>query len=225
MWRNDMNKQTNLNPVGFIKIESTDDLVLKLQSQIEKSLLLNMWLGKAIALLDRYIETLDKLDHEPDSVMRGKLIEALEAQFMSSIILYHRCFVDQPSMHLEINKVTSDDRLRLFYREIEQLRNDEFIHWKGVRSKISVRYSIEVNGPSEIKFAEQVHGHFFDSIGPGMEAAPFKELFIVTNNYVEQRRNEIVDKLRAHISKPEVFMKCKFLNGNNESIFKEARQP
>ncbi|MBK9324403.1 MAG: hypothetical protein IPM97_15875 [Bdellovibrionaceae bacterium] len=83
-------------------------------------------------------------------------------------------------MHLEINKVTSDDRLRSFYREIEQLRNDEFIHWKGVRSKISIRYSIEVIGPSEIKFAEQVQAHLSDSIGPGMDVAPFKDLFTVT---------------------------------------------
>lgn len=210
------------SPVGFIKIVSTDKLVVRLQEQIEKSILLNMWIGKAVALLDRYVETLDKLDREADSVGRGILIEALESHFMSAIILYHRCFVDQPSMHLEINKVTNDDRLRQVYKEIESLRNDEFIHWKGIRSNLSVSYSFEAVASNQVKFAEQVQGHFSDSIGPGPAVAPFKELFLVTGKYVEQRRNEILDKLRSHISKEDVFLKCQFLNENGESVIRKV---
>lgn len=210
------------NPVCFIKMKSTDELVVRLQEQIEKSMLLSMWIGKAVALLDRYVETLNKLDRESDSVGRGILIEALEAQFMSAIILYHRCFVDQPSMHLEINKVTNDERLRHVYREIESLRNDEFIHWKGIRSNLSVMYSFEVVALNQVKFAEQVQGQFSDSIGPGPVVAPFRELFLVTGRYVDQRRNEILDKLRNHISKADIFLKCQFLNENDESVIRKA---
>jgi hypothetical protein len=210
------------NSKQFIKIVSQDSKVQYLQGRIEKSILLALWVDKAMALLERYMTTLNHLDQEIDSVKRGVLIEALEAYFMSSIILYHRCFVDQPSMHLEIKKVTQDVNLRKTYQEIEKLRNDEFIHWKGIRSAILVKYSFEPVSQVEVKFAENIHAQFKDSIGPGIDVIPFKNLYQETAKYIERKRIETLDTLRKCLGKEEVFEKCQFLNDINESVIQKA---
>jgi hypothetical protein len=208
-------------PKCFIRIESEDQLVKKLQTQIEKSFLLGMWLGKAVGLLDRYCETLDQLDTEADSIQRGILIESLEARFMASVLLFHRCFSDQPSMHLEIDKITNDERLTRVFRDVETLRHDEFIHWKGIRSEISVRYSFEAVSAKQCNFAEELQGHYSESIGPGIDAAPLRELYSVCIKYVEQKRNEILEKLRKHLATPEIFLKSQFLNESGQSVIRK----
>jgi hypothetical protein len=199
-----------LNPKIFIQIVSEDKQVQKLQNQIEKSFLLGIWVGKAIALLDRYLKTLNSLSNEEDPVQGGLKIEACEAYFMSSIIFFHRCFVDQPTMHLQIEQVTTDEVLRQTYSDILNLRNDEFIHWKGTRSNISVSYSFEVLSSTSVKFAEQLNGSFSDSIGPGLDVEPLRQLYLVTAKYIEDRRNVILDRLRSRISNHEAFLKCQF---------------
>ncbi len=208
-------------PKCFVKIENDDKLVRKLQAQIEKSFLLGMWLGKALALLDRYCSTLNQLDKEPDTVDRGILIESLEARFMASVLLFHRCFTNQPSMYLEINKITTDERLKGVFRDVETLRHDEFIHWKGVRSEITVRYSFEAVSGTQVKFAEELQGHYSESIGPGIDASPLRELYSVCIKYVEQKRNESLEKLRKHLATPEVFLKSQFLNEYGMSVIQK----
>jgi len=211
----------SVGPKCFVTIESEDKLARKLQTQIEKSFLLSMWLGKALALLDRFCSTLDQLDKEPDSVERGILIESLKASFMASVLLFHRCFTNQPSMYLEIDKITTDERLKGIFCDVETLRHDEFIHWKGIRSKITVRYSFEAVSATQVKFAEELQGHYSESIGPGIDASPLRELYSVCIKYVEQKRNESLEKLRKHLATPEVFLKSQFLNEYGMSVIQK----
>lgn len=208
------------NPKCFITIQSQDSIIQKLQAQIEKSLLLNMWIDKADALLNRYIQTLDELDVETDGVRRGIKIEACESYFMSSIIHFHRCFVDQPTMHLQIEQVTDDGQLRDCYAEVLALRNHEFIHWKGFRSSIEVAYSFEPINPTQVNLAEKIQGQFKDSIGPKIDIAPLRKLYKATSDYVEQRRLTVLAKMRQRLADHEAFMKTQFLNENGESVIK-----
>jgi hypothetical protein len=137
------------NQQFLVKIKSNDKAIIKKQEIIEKKCHFEIWIGKAIFLLDKYMDTLNSLDLEQDPTQRGIKIQDLECYFMTSICLFLRCFMDcNRSHHLKIGGVTKDRDLHYCYHSLKELRDDEYVHWKGLRSKIDIKcnfniYSIE----------------------------------------------------------------------------------
>ena len=205
---------------GFISVVSQDKVADKILGQIQKLSTISIWIMKARALLDEYRLDLSRLDLERDSVQMGKLIQAGESHFMTSVSYYLRCFLNQPTLYLQIEQVTNDPNLVACYRELMELRNDEFVHWKGVRSTVAVTYSVEVVNLNQFDFAKDLNVAYSDKIGPSNEAEMVAELYVTTLSYVENRRNELLGKLRTVLSQPDVFLKTQFLNENGESIIK-----
>ena len=140
----------------FVRLESDEKHIQSLKNQIEKYALMSYWVSKSESLFDAYLSNLDMLSNETDSVRRGELIRDLESYFMSSILTYMRCFSSQTSTYLEINHVTKDKDLRSCYSEMHTLRNHEFVHWQGERSKLTVQYSFNYKPNNQCEFAEQI---------------------------------------------------------------------
>lgn len=183
----------------FVTIKSSDKLVNKLNSQIEKTFHLELWVMKAQALLDKYMKTLDENDKEQDPVKKGHLIQDLEVYFMSSVNIFLRCFLEQSNMRLNINEITTDKDLRACYHELMTLRNDEYVHWKGLRTNFSVQYEFMPVGTGEVEFAKNLQANYQEQIGPGDKVDLIKKLYDETILKIAAKRNLAVDKLRQHI--------------------------
>lgn len=207
---------------GFVQVRSSDKAVANLLSQIDKLSIIQIWLMKAQALLLAYREDLNAMDLETDPLRRGKLIQSFEAHFMSSVSFYLRCFLDQPTLRLHIEQITNDSNLIRVHKGLLDLRHDEFVHWKGVRSNIAVTYSLEVLGPSEIKFAENINLAFSDKVGPNRDADEVASLYAHVEKEVQRLREQKISKLRARLAEPAVFAASDLLNENGESILKRV---
>lgn len=137
-------------------MQSADSVVSKYQKQIDKLTLMLMWTWQAGGLLEAYKKRLDDLTPTTDKQESGRTIQDCEAYAISSVNFFLRCFRDQPSTYLEIEKVTGDPELLTCYKEIDKLRNDEHVHWKGAMTALTVRYSFEQDDPRSITFAQEI---------------------------------------------------------------------
>lgn len=183
----------------FVTIKSSDSLVNKLNSQIEKTFHLELWVMKAQSLLEKYLRTMDLNDAEQDPVKKGHLIQDLESYFMSSVNIFLRCFLEQSSMRLNINEITSDKDLRACFHELMRLRNDEYVHWKGLRTSFSVQYEFMPVGTAQVEFAKSLKANYQEQIGPSNNVDLIKKLYSETNLKIAAKRDLSVGKLRRHI--------------------------
>lgn len=216
----------NSNPTvetQFVSIASTDTAIIDIQKRIDKISLIQIWVLKALALLERYLKTLDVLEVESDSAKRGVLIEEIDICYMSSISYFLRSFLHQKRSYcLEIKLVTADPILRETFRKLMDLRNDEFVHWKGARSTASVKYSFTVVSATQFDFAKDVQINFADKVGPDELAVDVRKLFEATLHHIELLRGKEIDKLRLRLAKPEVWQTTNFLNEAGEPIIKKS---
>lgn len=210
-------------PQIFVKLHTSDKPLLEMQKRIEKLMLIQMWVGKASAMFERYFRILDQIDRETDPVKKGLHIEELEMCFMTSVSYYLRGFLNQKgSLNIEINNVTDDEDLRKTYWFLMDLRNDEYVHWKGARSSLTVKYSFLYLTANQCEFAKEVQANFKDKVGPSENTESFRSLFKVTKEYLEKRRHQEIEALRNRFAKPEVIMNSNLLNENDEPIFKKT---
>lgn len=211
----------NEHPTIFVSINSTDKLINKLKRQIEKLCHIELWVMKSLALLDKYLSTLDKLDQETDKVEMGHLIQDSEVYYMSCITTYLRCFLNQNSLHLKIKDVTSEKELRDCYFDLMSLRNDEYVHWKGVNSQLSVTYSFKAVDLKTIELAKDINISFQQSFGPKENTDLIKQLFQETIKHIKKKRDSAITKVREHLKSPEVFSNSELLNQNGDSVIKK----
>ncbi len=213
------------NQKALVKIKSKDRRVIKKQEIIERKCHFELWVRKAIVLLDKYRSSLNSLDCEQDPVQRGIKIQDIECYFMTSVSLFLRCFMDcNGCHHLKIGGVTKDRDLHFCYASLKELRDDEYVHWKGLRSKIDVNCYFNINSienkltPCNPLF----HLDYEDKIGPkdnekaGVDK--IKELYNVTLNYINDSRNKEYNDMLLILNKNEVFNNTEFLNKNDESL-------
>jgi len=207
----------------YVKLKTDDPAVLRLHGQVEKLSLLHLWLLKAMALLQEYLTTLDSLDPKEDKVATGKQIQACESYMIAAVNLFLRCFHDQPSTHLEIDDVTKDAGLLACYKEICELRNDEFVHWKGLRTELTVRYQFEHIDRKTIEFAKDIQVLYSEHLGPPQDVDGVKELFRVTAQYVERRRDATRDKLRSYLAQGDNLLRTKLIDEAGRSMINPER--
>ena len=112
----------------FVTFETRELVLLELEKRLIKINHLKMWIGKSDAYLKQYLDTLDQIDIEPDSVKRGVLIASLEAYFMTSVSFFYRCFLSQDGLKLKFTDVSKDPLHEQWFREIERLRHEQFVH-------------------------------------------------------------------------------------------------
>lgn len=210
--------------VNYVVLKTEDRALQNLQNRIEKLSLIQLWLMKSMALLDRYLRQLNYLDTETDSVKRGILIEEIDVCFMSSVSYFFRCFLDQQGTSLKIKELTSDQDLRDVYAFLRALRDDEYTHWKGHRSHVSVTYSFKTISNSQCEFAKDIHiqVHFNDSIGPEQRFEEIKRLYDVSLKYVEARRDRDLVKMRERLALAETWQVTNLYNSAGEPIIKRA---
>lgn len=207
----------------FVTLQ-TEDLKLKdLQKRIDKISLIQIWIMKASALFERYFRTLDLLNVETDSVKRGLLVEEIEVYFMSSVSYFLRSFLSQKgSYSLEIKNVTDDSKLRAVYEMLMALRNEEYVHWKGARSTVSVKYSFRALSDVQCEFAKDIQTNFSDTVGPAQQSDEIRQLFKATLQFIDQRRNKDLEKMRERLTYGEPWQTTQLLNDKGEAIIKKS---
>lgn len=205
----------------FIQIKTEDKVLGKLLEQVEKYCHMQLWISKAISLLNNYSATLDLLDTEKEPKRSGLLIEQAEAYFMSAVSFYLRCFLNQPSTHLKISDVVRNKSQQHVFDSLMTMRNDEFVHWKGHQSKLEVTYSFKHVSGNQCELARTINVAFNQCFGPGASSEPVLRLFELTARHVEDKRTAILGKIRERLQNKDVFMKSRLLNDRGESIIKE----
>ena len=185
---------------GKVTIKSGNLKTSKLVEQIDKLSLLWVWIAKAAVLLDEYLVTLNGLSSIADQKEIGRKIQECECYIMSSVTIYLRCFLDQQATHLNIDEITKDGRLRKCFDEMLQLRHDEFVHWKGLRSRTQALYTLSQFERNNVKFEDSIETAYEEDIGPPQDVQSMKELFRLSGDYVLRRRVEILRKLEAVLS-------------------------
>ncbi len=216
-----------INQKILVDIQSSDDEINQMKLRIEKLTHFEIWVGKALVLLEKYLSTLNSLDSEPDEKVRGLRIQDLECYFMTSVFLYLRCFQDkQKKLHLKIHRITKDPHLIKCYNGLYSLRNDEYTHWQGLRSKLKVKYYLEVETERTLK---PCNPSFFvdweDSIGAkddeNLSFERIKHLYTLTLKRINEIRGETYDALLKRLFTEEVFKSSDLLNENGVSIIKK----
>lgn len=205
----------------YVELKTEDKPLLEMQKRIEKLMLMGIWVSKASSLFERYFRVLDLNNTEKDQLKSGINIEEIEICFMSSISFFLRCFLNQKgSLSIEINNVTKDQMLRDTYQNLMDLRNDEYVHWKGARSQLSVKYSFAATTPSNCEFAKTVQANYSEKVGPDGESDSIRRLFATTIAYIEDRRNKELEAMRTRLAKPEAWRETNFYNDDGEPIIK-----
>lgn len=213
----------NIEQEIFVSLKSSDPKILDIQKRIDKLSLIQIWVMKAFALFNRYLKTLDVLDVESDSVKRGLLIEEIDICFMSATSYFLRSFLNQRgSLNLEINSVTKDQKLRDVYKMLMDLRNDEYVHWKGARSSATVLYSFSMISSTDCEFGKTVQVAFNETVGPAQQASEMRELFEATLKYIEERRAAEIGKIRVYLAKAETWDSTELLNEQNLPVIIKA---
>lgn len=207
----------------FVTLKTGDKALQNLQKRIDKLCLIQIWVMRASALFERYLRTLDQVEMEPDSVKRGILIEEIDICFMSAVSYFLRGFLEQDgSFKLEIKDVTGDSKLRDTYKLLMDLRNDEYVHWKGARSNAFATYSFKSDGGQQCEFAKEIQTNFSESVGPAQNTEEMRELFKVTLQFIENKRNQDLEKMRQRLSAADAWPTTELLNDNGESIIKRS---
>jgi hypothetical protein len=206
----------------YVTMQTKDDLSAKLHQQIEKLSMLLLWVWKASALLDQYLTTIDRLTPGTGKDLAGRLIQESESYIMASVTTFLRCFLDQPSTHLRIREVTTDNGLLACFQEISSLRNDGFVHWKGSRSELTVKYSYESIDPKTISFAETLEISCNEEIGPPQDTEALKSLYGATADHIENRRRELLEKLRKRFATTDALLMTQLLDEHGRSVIKRA---
>lgn len=203
----------------------TEDIPLKeMNKKIEKLTLMEIWVVKATSLFERYHRVLDLNEKETDKVKMGVNIEEIDICFMSSVSYFLRCFLNQKgSLNLEINHVTTDFLLRETYKMLMDLRNDEYVHWKGARSRVSVKYSFAAPTPTTCEFARSVQADYSETVGPDQESDKIRSLFQATLKYINERRLQELVVMRQRLSKAEAWPTTDFYDESGESIIKKTQ--
>ena len=179
------------------------------------------WVSKAISLMNGYSKTLADLDNENDQTEKGQLIEKAEAYYMAAISTFLRCFMEQPSTHLKIFDVTKCDKLHQVYNKLKKIRDDEYVHWKGLQSKMAITYSFEVIDDKKCEFAKNIRINFQQSFGPGNSSEILK-LFNQTMKFIEDKRNKVLSTVRLKLQNSETFLKTDFLDERGNLIFNKT---
>jgi hypothetical protein len=207
----------------FVTLKTEDKALLNLQKRIDKLCLIQIWIMKASVLFDRYLRTLDLVSRESDSVKAGLLIEEIDICFMSSVSYFLRGFLDQGgSFKLEIKDVTTDAQAKETYKFLMDLRNDEYVHWKGARSNAYAKYSFKPLINDQYEFAKEIETQFNETVGPAQKALEIKELYNTTLKYIEYRRDQDLKKMRQRLSLPETWASTDLLNDNGKSIINRS---
>ena len=208
-----------------VTIKSKDKKVNQKLLRIEKLSLFQYWISKALPLLENYKTTLYSLDNEKDPQVAGVKVQHIECYLMTSISLFIRCFLDQNGTKLQITNITNDQRLIQTYNLIKNIRDHEYVHWKGERSKIKINYNfilteasmqpkvpnfnIEYNENEELKEEDKLN---IDEI---------KNLYKETLSYIEKDRNKTYIDMLNIFQNDEIRSKSSLLDNNGESIFKK----
>ncbi|MFW7382306.1 MAG: hypothetical protein ACOH5I_26145 [Oligoflexus sp.] len=194
-----------------IRLATKDKQLRKTIERLEKICVLQWWVSKSLAFIAQYEKTLEDLDKSSDKGERGILIERCEALLTSSISLYLRCFQDQPSYHLKITDVTSDRRLKNFFKSIKDLRDHEFVHWKGWRSSMTVSFNMTATSPSEITISNRFNIGLNDKMGVDCNST-YKELLQVTANYLQAQVDKSFSSVTSRIKDHSVIKKTRFID-------------
>lgn len=202
----------------LVSIRSTHYNIKKLLEQIEKLSIFELWIRKAQSFLEAYNEKCSEIDKEQDSLKKGFIIQDCESSFATSVHTYLRCFLDQHGFHLEINKLTDDEGLLECYRKIESLRHDEFVHWKGLRSTVNVKYFFEQKADG-IYFTGKMDISFSDSIGPHQSIDNLRKLYAATLSYVDKERGIRVGKILKHLENPDAFAQTAIETSDGKPLF------
>lgn len=206
----------------FVTLKTEDIPLLDMHKRIEKITLMEIWVQKAFSLFERYHRVLDLNDSETDKAKTGINIEEIDICFMSSVSYFIRCFLNQRnSLSLEINKVTTDQTLRDTYKILMDLRNDEYVHWKGARSKTSIKYSFAAPSPTVYEFATNMRADYSETIGPDQNSDQIRSLYRTTLEYLKSRRLKELDAMRQRLAKAEAWSTTNFLNDRGEPIIKK----
>ncbi len=144
----------------YVKIKSKDKQINNLQNKIEKCHHILLWLSKSEVTYRLFMERrasygFDDNKKSGESLPSG--LEELESLYMASMLHFHRCFVESKGFRLNIKDVTKDEYLRNIFDKIAQIRNDEFVHWKDLFSKIEAFYKLEFFDGNQVKFGQDRH--------------------------------------------------------------------
>ncbi|RYZ77708.1 MAG: hypothetical protein EOP05_00780 [Proteobacteria bacterium] len=205
--------------IRFVEIKSRDLGTSNLLLNIEKTLMLQQWIEKAKLHLIDYHSAFEKADPNID-YGQNQLVRAAEAHYLASVTTYLRCYQDQPSYYLHINDVTANDELKTLHQELYKLRNDEFVHWKGIRSSVKALYSVEPIDAHTVAFAEKMRGSFQETIGPEANTGKTEELFSATLSYIESVRYSMQAKLRKRLERRDVFEATTFIDTFGQPVFR-----
>lgn len=204
----------------FVKVVSNNVKVAKTLGQIEKIQMLRLWCNKALAFLNSFRTELAALQNCLDEQQRGLLIERCEALYMASVTTYLRCFHEQPSLFLKIKDITRESELLAEYAEIRSLRDDEFVHWKGINSSASVHYSLEVLDAKTVNFARNIQVNFSSSM-KYFATETLERLYIQTLKYLEGVSEKKIENLRIMFHDAETWHGSDFVNPcTNQSVIK-----
>lgn len=207
----------------FVTMKTEETLLINLEKLLIKIHHFKMWINKSEAYLNQYLDTLDQIENEPDSVKKGHLIASLEAYFMTSVSLFYRCFLTQHGMHLKFKDVSKDAQLQQWFKAIETLRHDEFVHWKGLSSSISLKYSFSCPGENQVEFAKELQVNYSYSLGPPTQkSGDFRAILKATSDHLQQKEQKTLADLRTALSKTENWKTTNFLNKNGEPIIKRS---
>ncbi|ASD64244.1 hypothetical protein [Bdellovibrio bacteriovorus] len=206
----------------YVTLKTNDRPLIEMNKRIEKLTLMEIWVMKASSLFERYHRLLDQNDKETDKVKIGINIEEIDICFMSSVSYFLRCFLNQKgSLNLEINNVTADASQRATYQMLMDLRNDEYVHWKGARSKIAIKYSFAAPTPTTCEFARTVQADYSETVGPDQNSDQIRTLFRTTLEYINSRRLQELDAMRQRLSKAEAWPTTNFYNHNGDPVIKK----
>lgn len=207
----------------YVSLKTEDISLLDMNKRIEKLTLMDVWLAKAASLFERYYRVLEENNKETDKVKMGLKIEEMDICFMASVSYFLRCFLNQKgSLNLEINHVTTDSSLRDTYKKLMDLRNDEYVHWKGARSTILVKYSFAAITVTTCEFAKTIQANYSETIGPVQQPEQIRALFRVTQKYIDDRRSKELAAMRRQLLKKEVWLTTNFYNDNGEPVIKKS---
>lgn len=202
-----------------VSIVSTNKKVQAILAQIEKYMIMYIWVQKALALLQDYKATLDGLTKDTDPVIAGKLLQSAEAYFMTSVSLYLRCFLDQEKTKLQINDLTTDASLIECYNELMKLRHDEFVHWKGLRSSIQCSFVLTVENEHSFKIQETINAKYNDSMG-FYSTDKIKTLFEETLKHIDKKRMKMIPAIHSVLLEPNWPEHTNFLEEDGNPLFK-----
>ncbi len=222
-----MEEEPKMNlPIHIVQIVSEDKIINEMKKRIEKLCHFEAWVDRALYNLEKSYQSYNDIFLEKNMKKRKELILDLESYFMSSILLYLRCFQDsQKQFHLKIHSITNEPTLIKCHNGIYQLRNDEFTHWKGLRSKANVYYKFHIDKAKlKSNYNEAFEISIEENFGPcpdeNMPYEKIKELFTVTLEKIDSYRSTTYDKLIKRLFTKNVFKDSDLLNKNGESILK-----